>query len=371
MKYYIIAGEKSGDMHASNLMKGILEKDKDATFRFWGGDDMQKVGGTMVKHYKELAFMGFWEVFMNIFTIQKLLAFCKKDLIEYQPDAVILVDYAGFNLRIARFIKSQNLPIKVFYYISPKVWAWNQGRAKTIRKIVDKMFVIFPFEVGFYQKYDYEVEYVGNPIQDALAGFVPNENFFEKNNIPKNKPIIAFLAGSRTQEINKILPLYNETLKNFPEYHCIIAGVSHLSPTLYESARNAGFQIIFDQTYDLLHHAQGAVVVSGTATLETALFGVPQVIVYRTSAITAWIVRRLIKIKFIGLVNLVMEKLVAVELIQQEANPERLTQELKKILPDGENYPQIIADYQALQQKVGQAGASQLTGTKIVAEMKK
>ncbi len=351
-------------------MKGILDKDPQAEFRFWGGDDMQKVGGTMVKHYKELAFMGFWEVFMNIWTIRNLLNLCKKDIKEYAPDAVILVDYAGFNMQIASFIKKNNLPIKVFYYISPKVWAWNQGRAKKIRKIIDKMFVIFPFEVDFYKKYDYEVEYVGNPIQDALSDFSPNPVFFEMNKLQENKPILAFLAGSRVQEIKKILPLYNQTFSNFKDYQCVIAGVSHLSPEIYQSAKETGFQIIFDQTYNLLHHAKGAVVVSGTATLETALLGVPQVIVYRTSAITAWIVRRLIKIGFIGLVNLVMNKSVAKELIQEDANVELLTQELKKILPNGENHNQILEDYAQLQKLIGEKGASELTGKRIVEVLK-
>ncbi len=370
MKYYIIAGEKSGDMHASNLMQGILDNEPQAEFRFWGGDDMQKIGGTLVKHYRELAFMGFWEVLKNIWTIRKLLTFCKKDIQNYMPDAIILVDYAGFNLQIAKFIKKNNLPIKIFYYISPKVWAWNQARAKKIREIVDKMFVIFPFEVDFYKKYNYDVEYVGNPIQDALAKFSPNPHFFSQNNLQPQKPILAFLAGSRVQEIKKILPLYNETIKNFPHHQCIIAGVSHLSPDLYQSAKNAGFGLIFDQTYDLLHHAQGAIVVSGTATLETALLNVPQVIVYRTSAITAWIVRRIIQIRFIGLVNLVVDKSVVVELIQQDANPQRLTEEIINILPNGTKYTEILQNYQELQQKIGKAGASKLTGKRIVELMR-
>lgn len=364
MKYYLIAGERSGDLHGSNLIKGIRANDPDAQFRGWGGDMMEAEGMHLVTHYKDTAFMGFLEVVMNLRTITGFLKKCKADITDYQPDALILIDYPGFNLRIAAFAKARGL--KVFYYISPKVWAWNQKRAWKIKANVDHMFVIFPFEVDFYKKYDYRVDYVGNPLMDAIAAFTPDPDFRKSNSLD-DRPIIALLPGSRKQEIIGMLNAMLTTQKHFPQYQYVIAGVKNLPSSLYDQYLAGGkATIVYESTYDLLSVAKAALVTSGTATLETALLKVPEVVCYRTSAISYALAKRLIRIPFISLVNLILNKEAVRELIQDELNEAELVKELKRILPGGEGHAQQVRDYEQLARQVGGPGASQRTGALIV-----
>ncbi len=364
MKYYLIAGERSGDLHGANLIKGIREKDPGAVIRGWGGDMMAAEGMELVKHYKDTAFMGFLEVVRNIFTIRKLLKLCREDLLASRPDALVLIDYPGFNLRIAAFAKTHGIP--VLYYISPKVWAWNEKRALTIRRLVDRMFVIFPFEVDFYRKYDYEVEYVGNPLMDAIAAFRPEENFRVQNGLSE-KPVIAILPGSRKQELEGMLKTMVSVHVYFPGYQFVIAGVSNLDRSLYEPYEKlSGVKVIFDRTYDILHLAEAALVTSGTATLETALLNVPEVVVYRTSTVSYQIARMLVKVRYISLVNLIADKEIVRELIQDDFNVISLVNELKKITKGGAGRSRMLSDYDALRTKVGPEGASVKTGSRIV-----
>lgn len=352
MKYYIIAGEASGDLHGSNLIKELKKLDADANIRVWGGDLMQNAGAEVVKHYKDLAFMGFIEVVKNLPTILDNIKFCKKDILQFQPDVLILVDYPGFNLRIAKWAKRQNF--KIIYYISPQVWAWKEGRVKSIRKVVDKMLVILPFEKEFYNKWDYRVEYVGHPLVQVV-------DEFDKKNIPLktthseraniDKPIIALLPGSRKQEIEIKLPLMLEASKKFPDYRFIVAQAPAQSISFYQKfvVAYSNVEIAFSgQTYTLLSQAKAALVTSGTATLETALFGVPEVVCYKGSNISYQIARRLIKVKYISLVNLIMDKLVITELIQDELTVNNIVNELNQILYDTARIQQIKKDYSDL-----------------------
>jgi lipid-A-disaccharide synthase len=356
LKYYLIAGERSGDLHASNLMRELQRQDPEATFRYWGGDMMQQVGGQLVHHYQELAFMGFAEAAANMLKVMRLLKECKADILAFQPDVVILVDYAGFNLRIAKFAKAHGL--KVFYYISPKIWAWNQGRVHTIRKLVDRMFVILPFEQAFYQKFDYKVDYIGNPISDTVRSHVPSADFRTRNKL-NNKPIIAVLPGSRKQEIENILFIMLSVLPAFREYQFVVAAVSNLSRDYYENFnRDANIKIVYDQTYDLLANAEAALVTSGTATLETALFNVPQVVCYSTSFISYWIGRAVIKVPFISLVNLIAERAVVTELIQNELTGRNIISELKKLLFDKAFIKQQLEGYQLVRERLGDGKAA-------------
>jgi lipid-A-disaccharide synthase len=365
MKYYLIAGERSGDLHGSNLIKGIRENDQDAQFRGWGGDMMAAEGLELVTHYKDTAFMGFLEVILNLHKISGFLKKCKKDILEYQPDALVLIDYPGFNLRIASFAKAKGL--KVFYYISPKVWAWNQKRALKIRQNIDHMFVIFPFEVDFYKKFDFKVDYVGNPLMDAIANFRPDPDFKQKNLLDVGKPIIALLPGSRRQEIIGMLDLMLTVQSHFPEHQFVIAGVRNLPSDLYARySDNQNVNIVYEATYDLLSVAEAALVASGTATLETALFNVPEVVCYKTSGFSYAVAKRLIRVPFISLVNLIMEKEVVKELIQDEFSEKRIVEELAKILPGGAGREIQLQDYVNLHQLVGGPGASGRTGNLIV-----
>jgi lipid-A-disaccharide synthase len=368
MKYYLIVGERSGDLHASNLMKALQQIDKEADFRFFGGEQMQAIGGTLVKHYQEMAVMGFWEVIKNIAKIASLLKFCKKDILAYQPDVVVLVDFAGFNMRIAKFCKQNH--IKNFYYISPKIWAWNTKRAWKIKKNVDKMFVIFPFEKDFYRQFDYEVDFVGNPLLDAIRSFEKDENFFEKNELLPQKPIIALLPGSRRAEVENMLALMLQIKSYFSDFQWVVAGVDNLPKTLYQDCQTFGVKVIYNQTYNLLAYAHSAVVTSGTATLETALFEVPQVVCYKTSNFSYQIAKRLIKVPFISLVNLVMNKKVVTELIQNDLNEQNLKDELTKII-DGSKREEILKDYRVLKEIMGTAGASQVAAEKMFAYLNK
>ena len=291
MKYYLIAGERSGDLHGANLMRGIRQHDPDAQFRAWGGDLMRAQGATLVTHYTDMAFMGFLEVAKNLLTILGFLKKCKKDILKYQPDVVILIDYPGFNLRMAAFAKKQG--IKVCYYISPKVWAWNQKRAWKIKANIDRMFVIFPFEVDFYKKYDYDVTYMGNPLMDAIEDFTPDPGFLRKNNL-EDKKIIALLPGSRKQEVIGMLDTMLSVKGSFPKHEFVIAGVNSLPGSLYEKYQTLpNVTVVFEAAYDLLSVAEAALVASGTATLETALFSVPEVVCYRTSGVSYAIAKSL------------------------------------------------------------------------------
>ncbi|MCS6832562.1 MAG: lipid-A-disaccharide synthase [Flammeovirgaceae bacterium] len=356
MKYYIIAGEKSGDLHASNLIKELKKIDKHATIRAWGGDEMQRAGAILVKHYAQMAFMGFWEVVKNIFTIRHFLKECQQDLLAFQPDVLILVDFAGFNLRMAKFAKKHH--IRVFYYISPKIWAWNPQRAYTIRKYVDKMFVIMHFEKAFYQKYGMEVDYVGNPLFDAIRQFSPNPRFLEENRLG-NKLIIALLPGSRKQELYYIFPtmlqLANVLKDNF---QFVVAGVKELPSTMYKPALEQGIPVLFDQTYQLLSYAHAAIVTSGTATLEVALFNVPQVVCYRTSRLTYLLGKQLIRVPYISLVNLILGRELVRELIQDALSIENLLKALEEILYHRRE--EILRGYEEMRNMIRTENASQL-----------
>lgn len=364
MKYYVIAGERSGDLHASNLMKAIQKHDSEAEFRFWGGDEMQKVGGSMVKHYRETAFMGFISVLKNLGKIRGFMKLCKQDIMSYQPDVVVLVDYAGFNLRIAKFAKKQGF--NTFFYISPKVWAWNTKRAYKIKENIDKMFVIFPFEQEFYQQFDYEVDYVGNPLLDAIDNFKANPDFRTQHGLD-SRPIIALLPGSRKQEVERLLPIMLGSAQAFPTHQLVVAGVNNLPEKLYEEAiHHPQVKIIYEDAYNLLNQAEVAVVTSGTATLETGLFKVPQVVVYKTIPLSFAIAKRLIKVAYISLVNLVLGKEAVKELIQSECTVAHVTQELKQLVEGGAKRAKVMADYEVLQEVMGTTGASARAGTLMV-----
>ncbi len=359
MKYYIIAGEASGDLHGSNLIKALKTKDADAEMRCWGGDKMQSAGATLVKHYKDLAFMGFLEVIKNLPAILKNIRFCKADILLYKPTALILIDYPGFNLRIARWAKEQGIP--VIYYISPQVWAWKENRVKLIKKCVDKMLVILPFEKEFYAKWNYEVEYVGHPLVEVVDRFslaVDRNEHLSTNNEQRSTDIIALLPGSRQQEILKKLPIMLEVAKHFPAYHFVVAKAPGLDEHFYAQllAPYENVSSVVNKTYELLVQSKAALVTSGTATLETALFGVPEVICYKGSAFSYQIAKRLINIKFIGLVNLIMDKEVVKELIQDELTVENLKQELNLLLTDETKQQQIKADYTALKTLLSKGG---------------
>ncbi|WP_299455846.1 lipid-A-disaccharide synthase [uncultured Microscilla sp.] len=368
MKYYVIAGERSGDLHASNLMKAIQKHDDEAAFRFWGGDEMQKVGGSMVKHYRETAFMGFVSVVKNLGRIRGFMKLCKQDILNYQPDVVVLVDYAGFNLRIAKFAKKHGF--NTFFYISPKVWAWNTKRAYKIKANIDRMFVIFPFEQAFYQQFDYEVDYVGNPLLDAIANFTPNPEFRAQHGLD-DRPIIALLPGSRKQEVERLLPIMLGNAGAFPSHQLIVAGVNNLPEKLYEEVVHyPEVKIIYEDAYNLLTQAEAAVVTSGTATLETGLFEVPQVVVYKTNAFSFSIAKRLIKVAYISLVNLVLGKEAVKELIQQQCTADNITQELTQLVKGGAKRAKVMQHYTTLKDLMGETGASARAGTLMVKHLK-
>lgn len=357
MKYYIIAGEASGDLHGSNLMKAIFEKDKDADIRFWGGDLMKAVGGTLVKHYKELAFMGFIEVLMNVSTIFKNISFCKKDIASFNPDVIVFIDYSGFNLRIAKWAKGEKY--KTNYYISPQVWASRANRVQSIKRDIDAMYVILPFEKEFYKKYNYDVHFVGHPLIDAIADREQvDEALFRKEHQLSDKPIIALLPGSRKQEITKMLSVMLSISNKFDAYEFVIGGAPSQSFDFYKKIigdRKVSF--VNNRTYDLLSVSSAALVASGTATLETALFKVPQVVCYKGSAISYQIAKRIITLKFISLVNLIMDKEVVKELIQNDFNAKNLEKELSLIL-DKEHQERLFLDYFELEKILGGTGAS-------------
>lgn len=374
LKLYIIAGEASGDLHASNLMKALKRIDSTTEFRYWGGDKMASVDGAPVKHIKDLAFMGFVEVIANIRTISKNISFCKKDILQYNPDILLLVDYPGFNLRIAKFAKENN--ISVHYYISPQVWAWKQNRVFKIKKCVDEMYCILPFEKDFYQQFDMTVHYVGHPLVDAIAEYKidapTRENFLHKNNLSTQK-IIAVLPGSRKQEIKIKLPIMLAASKKFENYQIIIAGAPNLSEEFYQDiAGNQKIVVLQNQTYGLLNHAFMAMVTSGTATLETALFKVPEVVCYKGSTISYQIAKRLIKVKYISLVNLIMDRLLVKELIQNELTAEAIYAELNNFSDENaEKRKNLLRDYNELETKLGGGGASEKVAQLLIDSFRK
>lgn len=365
MKYYIISGEASGDLHGSNLIKAIKVKDKNAKFKAWGGELMQKQGAEIVKNYKDLAFMGFAEVLMNLRTIFKNIAFCKRDLLKYKPDVLILIDYPGFNLRIAEFAKNKG--IKVVYYISPQVWAWKKTRVHKIKKYVDKMLVILPFEKDFYDKYNYDVEFVGHPLLDAIENkkFATKSEFISRNKL-NEKLVVALLPGSRKQEVASMLNVMLSIEEKFPDYQFVIAGVESLGEEFYKPFKDKSeAKVIFGQTHSLVANAYAALVTSGTATLETAIIGTPQIVCYRGNWISVEIAKRIVDIKYISLVNLIMDKEVVCELIQSDLNSKRLTKELNLLL-DNKTRERINADYKSLIEKLGNKGASERAAEAIV-----
>lgn len=364
MKYYIIAGETSGDLHAANLIKALKTEDPQAQFRIVGGDRMQAESGEKALiHTSEMAFMGFVEVIKNLGTISKNLKTVKNDIIAYNPDTVILVDFPGFNLKIASFAKKHQ--IKTCYYISPKIWAWNQKRVYKIKKVVDHMFCILPFEVDFYKRFGMQVDYVGNPLLDAVSAYRFNPDFRKDNDLSE-LPIIALLPGSRKMEIEQILPDMTELYYAFPKHQLVIAGAPNFEESYYKSiTADLEIPIVFNQTYDLLKNAEAAVVTSGTATLETGILKVPQVVVYKANPISVWIARKLVKVKFISLVNLINNYLSVIELIQEECNAGQIRDEIGKIITEKEHRDSILENYDMLAQKLGTPGASEKTAKLI------
>lgn len=361
MKYYIIAGEASGDLHAGNLIKNLASCDNDAHFRGFGGDKMAEAGAHITVHYKQMAFMGAFEVLANLGKIKRNFGICKKDILEFRPDAVILVDYAGFNLRMAKFTKHNN--IKTLFYISPKVWAWNKSRIEKIKKYIDQLYLILPFEKDFYKQHGYEkTEYIGNPLTDAIDAFrkekyVSTEEF-RKNADLGNKPIIALLAGSRKQEITRLLPEMLKAVKDIDGYQFVVAGAPSISKELYNSIIiNTNVSIVYDQTYQLLSHAHTAIVASGTATLETALFRVPQVVIYKFNNLSFIIFKPFIHIKYFSLVNIIMDKTVVREFLQFGL-ARKIKNELRQILSNEEYYSAMLQNYDQLIELVGKPGSS-------------
>lgn len=370
MKYYIIAGEASGDLHGSNLIKALFQVDPDAEIRCWGGDLMQKAGGKLVKHYRELAFMGFAEVLLNLRTILKNIRFCKEDIEKFQPDAIIFIDYPGFNMRIATWAKERNIP--THYYISPQIWAWKENRIKAIKRDVDHMYVILPFEKEFYQnKHNFPVSFVGHPLIDAIhqRKKISREAFLTENQL-EDKPIIALLPGSRKQEITRMLSVMLSVTEAFPNYQFVIAGAPGQEYEVYQPFLKPQVHYLNNKTYDLLAHAEAALVTSGTATLETALYKVPEVVCYRGNWFSYQIAKRVITLKFISLVNLIMDKEVVKELIQNELNTKNLIVELNKLL-DVSKRQELLKNYDLLEQKLGGTGASTKTAQKIVKSLSK
>lgn len=365
MNYYLIAGETSGDLHGANLIDALKQEDPSASFRIVGGDAMQKAASqNAVLHTSVMAFMGFVEVVANISTVLKNLKKVKKDILRNRPDALILIDFPGFNLKIAEFAKKNG--IKVFYYISPKVWAWNQKRVLKIKRVVDHLFCILPFEVDFYKTWGMKVDYVGNPLLDALAKNEVDPNFKNKAEFNK-KPIIALLPGSREMEIGKLMPLMVQVSTLFPTYQFVIAGAPNFSEEYYRwFFGEQALPVVFNATYDLLTNAEAAIVASGTATLETAILRVPEVVVYKANALSVWIARKLVKIKYISLVNLIMDKLIVQELIQEDYNEEKVSKELDRLLNDKDYRGQMLQNYDSLMNKMGEVGASQRTAKLIV-----
>ncbi len=372
MKYFIIAGEPSGDLHGSSLVRNLIMADPDADIACWGGDLMREAGGRLLKHYRETAFMGAWEVLVNIRKVKANFSECRRQIAEMKPDVVILIDYPGFNLRIARYVKQ--LGIKVFYYISPKIWAWREGRVRQIKKYVNRLYIIFPFEKEFFRRHDYSVTYLGNPLLDhveAWRGPAHDRDATIASLGLDTRPVIALLAGSRLQEVTRILPAMVSVAAGFPDYQFVVAGMDHLQEELYrEIIGTQPVRVINGRTYDLLSVAEAALVTSGTATLEAALFDVPQVVCYKTSPLTYTLGKRVIKVRFISLVNLIMDREVVRELIQDDLNQVTLHSELQDIIVTGYKHKIIRRDYNDLRTVLGGGGASSRVAEDIVSSLK-
>lgn len=369
MKFYLIAGERSGDLHGSNLIKQIVQREPESQFRGFGGDYMREAGMEEVVHYRELAFMGFAEVVANLRTISKKIEQCKKDILQYKPDVIVLIDYAGFNMRIAKFAKQHGL--KVFWYISPKVWAWNQGRALKLKANVDRMFVILPFEKDFFKKFDWNVDYVGNPVLDAIKAHQQHSSFKQQHGINQDKKIVALLPGSRQQELKKITPLMAGVASQNTDLQFIVAAVSNLNRDLYHGLKNLpNVKFVNDASYDLLSVADAAIVTSGTATLETTLFRVPQVVVYKTSGLTYCIGKLLIKVPFISLVNLIADKEVVKEMIQKDASVEKVSAEINQILNDSSYRTKMLSNYDEIIRILDTGSASENTARLMLEYLK-
>lgn len=363
MKYFLIAGEASGDLHGANLIKAIRDKDPDSTFQFWGGDLMSAQADGLMVHYRDVTIMGFIEVVLNLRHIFKNLEQCKQQIAAFKPDVVVLIDYPGFNLRIAEYCKQQGL--KTVYYIAPKIWAWKENRGKKLEKFVDRLLLIFPFEVAYFKKWNVDSVYVGNPLIDAIQAH-QTDHSFAKQITQSGKPVITLMPGSRKQEISKILPIMLKVITRFPEYQFIIAGAPGIKPAFYTPWLNKQVNVVFGKTYDLLQHSTAALVCSGTATLETALFGVPQVCGYVANPVSYRIARMLVKnIRYISLVNLCLDKTAITELIQHDFNETAIEQELRAILPGGARYHALKTDYALLKTTLGNEGASQKAASAI------
>jgi lipid-A-disaccharide synthase len=374
MKYYIIAGEASGDLHGSNLILGIRRSDPQAEIRAWGGDLMEENGADLVKHYKETAVMGYWSVIKSLKKIKANLEFCKKDIVEFNPDVVIFIDYPGFNLRIAKFAKLNGF--KTFYYIAPKIWAWKTFRIKSIKKYVDNLYSILPFEVDFYKSYDYKIEYVGNPLLDAIEAKLNRteifDNFAKRHKI-EHKPVVALLPGSRKQEIKFLLPLMLQMQNEFPQYQFLVSGAPGIKDVFYEKfMTESNSKLIKNDTYQLLKHADAAIVASGTAVLETALIGTPQVAVYKLTGglVSDFLARIVIKVKWATLVNLIMQKEIVKELLQKDFTYKKLKKEFAAVLPGGEKREVLMQNYRELNKKMGNTGASVRAAESMVEHLK-
>lgn len=370
MNYYLIAGEASGDLHGANLMKGLLKSDPQARFRFWGGDKMSAVGGesNLAKHYRDASFFGAWEIVRNLPTVLSQIGECKRDIAAYSPDVLILIDYPGFNFRMAKFAHQRGL--RVFYYIAPKVWAWNERRVGRIRKYVDKLFIIFPFEKEYFAGKGIDAVYEGNPLMDSIEerrAVMPSREEFAAAHSLDGRPLVALLAGSRRSEIRNNLPFMVELSRRMPDCQFVLAGVPWLEESLYrEIISGSDIKCLFDKTYEIVSYADAAVVTSGTATLETALMGTPQVVCYRTDSLTVGLARKLIKIPYISLVNLVAGRKVVTELIQGDMTPQRAEGELRAILPGGDAREEMLEGYRRLRDITGGAGASERFAARMV-----
>ena len=373
MRYFIIAGEQSGDLHGSNLIKQLFEADKKAKITCWGGDLMESAGATLLVHYRKLAFMGFTAVIKNLGAISKNLKLCKDQIAEYKPDVIIFIDYPGFNLRIAEYAKKNGF--KTFYYISPKLWAWNEKRVEKIRKYIDRMFIIFPFEVDFYKKHGITVEYNGNPLIDEtekrISSFPPKDQIIRSLGIEEKKTI-ALLAGSRRSEIEFVLPQMLKIINHFPGYQFVLAGVKNIPDEFYQKIiGDAPVKVVKEKTYEILYSAEAGLVTSGTATLEAALHNTPQVVCYKGDFFSMLIAWAVVKVKYISLVNLVMGHEVVKELVQYDLTEKALIEELTAILPGGSKREKLLLDYELLRKKLGSSGASGRIAKEMVAELKK
>lgn len=373
MKYYIIAGEASGDLHGSNLVASLRAKDPNAKIRAWGGDKMRRNGANVVKNYHDLAFMGFVEVLINLKTILKNFKFCKKDIAAFNPDAIVLIDYPGFNLKIAKWAKKKGY--KVFYYISPQVWAWKRRRVYTIKKVVDKMLCILPFEKKFYDNYDVDCQFVGHPLLDEIAKveLVDKKKFYKANRLNPKKELIALLPGSRKQEVSRMLTVMLDVVKQFPNYQFVVGCAPSLPVSFYRGiiGDKANVRLVLNRTYQLLQLSSAAVVTSGTATLETALLDVPEVVCYKANRISYVIARQLAKVKYICLVNLIMDRQVVKELIQNDMTADNIRDELKSLLTNQKRQKKLLEDYEELKYILGNAGASDRAAETIISYVKK